>query len=155
MFYVGHREDFGPYVHYCSFTTNSKVWKSKAVFIHSDSELPESQMFACMQHFWRKTHTSVVLKKKKKYLMTKLMIIHSYFSVICVWVLDWRFVCLFESYRAMYRNSFILEQRLFLVRNNKKGGSFIWINSIISTCLFADFYNNFTNLESVYIRLSL
>lgn len=106
VFYVGHRQDFGPCILYCSFITSSKVWESKPLFTYSDGELPESQMFACMYCFWRKFQTSIALEKKIKYLVAKLMIVHSYFCIICLWALD----CFFHKHCAIYWNTFILEQ---------------------------------------------
>lgn len=149
MFYVGRRQDFGPCVLYCSFFISSEVWESKPLFIHSDSEIPESQMFACMYCFWRKFQTPVVSEKKVKYLVSKLMIVHSYFSIICLWSLD----CFFHIYCAIYWKFYIRTVLPFW--NNKKGGSMIWINSVISTGVLFGFCNSFTDFESKFVWLSL
>lgn len=106
MLFVGQRQDFGPCILYCSFITSSKIWESKTLFIYSDSELLESQMFACMYCFWKKLQISTVLEKKIDYLVTKLMIVHSYFSTICLWALD-DFPP--QVYCAIYWDSFMLE----------------------------------------------
>lgn len=87
VFYVGHRQDLGPCVLYCPFTTNSKVWDPKqSSYILTVNYLNLKCLHACT--ISEGNFTPLLYWKRKKNLMTKLIIIHSYFSVICVWVLD-------------------------------------------------------------------